>query len=84
MEVQGALDLGLEHVGEALPRQSGGSAVVDDAGQPREAEYLFAPYSAFTVVSAAWNMGTSLDPHVIELEAAVDNKEAWEWGPQEV
>ena len=38
-------------------------------------QYLFAPYSAFTVVSAAWNLGTSLDPHVIELEAAVDNKE---------
>ena len=38
-------------------------------------QYLFAPYSAFTVVSATWNMGTSLDPHVIELEAAVDNKE---------
>ena len=40
-----------------------------------EEEYLFAPYSAFTVVSAAWNLGTPLDPHVIELEAAVDNKE---------
>ena len=40
-----------------------------------EEEYLFAPYSAFTVVSATWNLGTSLDPHVIELEAAVDNKE---------
>ena len=38
-------------------------------------QYLFAPYSAFTVVSATWNLGTSLDPHVIELEAAVDNKE---------
>ena len=38
-------------------------------------QYLFAPYSAFTVVSAAWNLGTSLDPHVIELEAAVGNKE---------
>ena len=34
-------------------------------------QYLFAPYSAFTVVSATWNLGTSLDPHVIELEAAV-------------
>ena len=40
-----------------------------------EEEYLFAPYSAFTVVSATWNLGTSLDPHVIELHAAVDNKE---------
>ena len=38
-------------------------------------QYLSAPYSAFTVVSATWNLGTSLDPHVIELEAAVDNKE---------
>ena len=25
------------------------------------------------MVSAAWNLGNSLDPHVIELEAAVDN-----------
>ena len=39
-----------------------------------EEEYLFAPYSAFTVLSAEWNTGTDNDPHVIELVAAVDNK----------
>ena len=39
-----------------------------------EEEYLFAPYSAFTVLSATWNAGTDADPHVIELRAAVDNK----------
>ena len=30
---------------------------------------------SFTVLSAAWNAGTAADPHVIELRAAVDNKE---------
>ena len=39
-----------------------------------EEEYLFAPYSAFTVLSATWNAGTAADPHVIELRAAVDNQ----------
>ena len=32
-------------------------------------------------VSATWNAGTTADPHVIELEAAVDNKEAPEGLP---
>jgi hypothetical protein len=41
---------------------------------PDEKEYLFAPYSAFEVLSAAWNAGTAGDPHVIELRAAPDNK----------
>jgi hypothetical protein len=40
-----------------------------------EQEYLFAPYSAFTVLSATWKAGTVADPHVVELLAAVDNKE---------
>ena len=44
-------------------------------GLPDEQEYLFAPYSAFTVLSSTWNAGTTADPHVIELQAAVDNKE---------
>ena len=39
-----------------------------------EEEYLFAPYSAFTVTRATWNNGTASNPHVIELMAAVDNK----------
>ena len=42
---------------------------------PDEQEYLFAPYSAFTVTSVTWTEGTVQDPHVIELLAAVDNKE---------
>ena len=41
---------------------------------PDEQEYLFAPYSVFTVENASWNAGTTADPHVIELMAAVDNK----------
>jgi len=40
---------------------------------PDEREYLFAPYSAFTVISARWRAGTVADPHVIELHAAPDN-----------
>ena len=43
-------------------------------GLQNEQEYLFAPYSVFTVLSASWNAGTTADPHVIELLAAVDNK----------
>jgi hypothetical protein len=45
-------------------------------GLPDEQEYLFAPYSAFTVLSVAWNAGTNASPHVIELLAAPDNREA--------
>jgi hypothetical protein len=40
-----------------------------------EWEYLFAPYSAFTVRDVRWNTGDTLNPHVIELDAAPDNKE---------
>ena len=43
-----------------------------------EEEYLFTPYSAFTVVKAHWHRGTDTDPHIVELLAAVDNKEARE------
>ena len=45
-------------------------------GLEDEKEYLFAPYSAFTVLRSEWNVGTTADPHVIELLAAVDNKGA--------
>lgn len=31
-------------------------------------------YSAFTVVAATRNAGTAVDPHVVELMAAPDNK----------
>ena len=43
-----------------------------------EEEYLFAPYSAFSVISVKWGPGTDADPHVIELQAAPDNKAASE------
>ena len=43
-------------------------------GLPDEKEYLFAPYSVFTVLSVAWKAGTTAEPHEIELLAAVDNK----------
>jgi len=48
--------------------------LVKKSNVPGEEEYLFAPYSAFTVLSAAWKAGTAAEPHVIELLAAVDNK----------
>jgi len=44
-------------------------------GLSDEKEYLFVPYSVFTVRSAQWNAGTETDPHVIELNAAPDNKQ---------
>jgi hypothetical protein len=45
------------------------------AGLGQEQEYLFAPYSVFTVRQAHWNAGTQEDPHIIELLAAPDNKD---------
>lgn len=40
-----------------------------------EQEYLFAPYSAFSVLNVSWNAGTVAEPHQIELLAAIDNKD---------
>ena len=48
--------------------------LVQKSNVPGEEEYLFAPYSAFTVISTKWGSGTDEDPHVIELCAAPDNK----------
>ena len=48
--------------------------LVKKTNVPGEEEYLFAPYSAFTVVSTSWNAGTVAEPHQLELLAAVDNK----------
>ena len=39
-----------------------------------EHEYLFAPYSVFTLVSVKWNTG-STKPHEFTIRAALDNKE---------
>jgi hypothetical protein len=43
-------------------------------GVPDEQEYLFTPYSVFTVRGARWASGTNDDPHVIKLDAAPDNQ----------
>ena len=43
---------------------------------PDEQEYLFAPYSAFTVREARWSVGTTAQPHEILLWADVDNRDA--------
>ena len=45
------------------------------AGLGSEQEYLFAPYSVFTVREVQWRAGTTDEPHVIELLAAPDNKD---------
>jgi hypothetical protein len=40
-----------------------------------EAEFLFAPYSVFTVETVELSSrNTYLDPHVVTLRAAVDNR----------
>jgi len=39
---------------------------------PGEEEYLFVPYSAFTVVKTQWSDNFT-QPHVIQLKAAIDN-----------
>ena len=40
-----------------------------------EQEYLYAPYSLFTVRSVRWSAAANdADPHVIELDAAIDNR----------
>ena len=52
--------------------------LVEKSNVPGEEEYLFAPYSAFTVTSVRWGAGTGADPHIIELLAAPDNRGARE------
>jgi ankyrin repeat protein len=47
------------------------SHIVDADGNPREAEFLFAPYSTFTIKSVKWGDGG--EPHEIKIEAATDN-----------
>ena len=39
-----------------------------------EFEYLFAPYSVFTVRAVQWKEGTAQEPHIIDIDAAIDNK----------
>ena len=49
------------------------SHIMDADGGPREAEYLFAPFSVFTV--RAVTPGTNAHPtYVIELDPAPDNR----------
>jgi len=47
---------------------------VDRTNVPGEEEFLFAPYSVFTVISVDWKQKpTWVDPHIVHLEAAIDN-----------
>ena len=50
---------------------SRGVYVIEERGAA-EAEFLFAPYSIFTVLSVEW--GENGAPHRIELYAATDNR----------
>ena len=40
-----------------------------------EAEYLFAPYSVFTLVSVKWSAAKVIKTHEFTIRAAHDNKE---------
>ena len=40
-----------------------------------EEEFLFAPYSTFTVRAVVWNAGDDRKPHIIDVEAATDNRD---------
>ena len=45
------------------------SHVLNELGEPKENEFLFAPYSVFTVLEVEWG-----SPHRIVIQAATDNK----------
>jgi hypothetical protein len=47
--------------------------LVTKSDLPDEKEFLFVPYSAFTVLATEWRAGTEGEPHIITIEAAVDN-----------
>ena len=49
------------------------SHIMDANNQPREAEYLFAPYSVFTVRAVTRGIGTEPTNVNIELDPAPDN-----------
>lgn len=49
------------------------AALVERSEFPGEKEYLFTPYSVFTVAKVCWNAGTASAPHEIVLLAASDN-----------
>jgi len=49
--------------------------LVQRSNVPGEEEFLFAPYSVFTVLEAHWACpATEDDPHVVRLQAAIDNR----------
>ena len=53
--------------------------LVTKSNVPGEAEYLFAPYSAFTVLHAEWQSPATVQrPHIVHLKAEADNKDVRE------
>ena len=52
------------------------SNFVDRTNVPGEKEFLFVPYSVFTVREVVWHpKPTWRDPHVVHLDVAVDNRD---------
>jgi hypothetical protein len=51
------------------------SHIADPDGTPRESEFLYAPYSVFTVLQTQWGSGGS--PHTVHLSAEIDNAAEW-------
>ena len=48
--------------------------------ETQEKEFLFAPYSAFQVISADWQAQPTRDkPHTITLAVASDNRDEQSW-----
>ena len=58
-------DLGCDHVN-----------FVSETHVPGEFEFLFAAFSAFTVVAARWDLLSTPPQHEIRIRAAVDNTDA--------
>lgn len=55
--------------------------LVRNTNVPGEEEYLFAAYSVFTVIAVQWNLGDDRKPHIIDIRAAVDNRDCTELVP---
>jgi hypothetical protein len=49
---------------------------ISNSHVPREREFLFVPYSVFTVLATTWReRPTGSYPHIVQLDAAIDNRE---------
>jgi len=51
------------------------AALVESSHFPGEHEYLFVPYSTFTLLKVRWSAGTHTQPHRIDVLASCDNSQ---------